>query len=157
MHGLRCTFRGPHQLIFTQMNKRTVLGLLASKLFSPRLHPPTLSGGSWGAPRPVWRCNLSSASQREKHFPSVLHQLRVFIDWNRLGSTTSFCPDQLPVRPSSCGSECRDTTRSEDTDQTVSQQHHPHLPHLLLSVSPDAVNTDSAGTGLRLHCRCVCC
>lgn len=71
------------------------------------------------------------------------------------GSTASFCADQLPVRPSSCGSERRDTTRSEDTDQTVSQQHHPHLPHLFLSVSPDPVDTNPAGTGLRLHCRCV--
>lgn len=76
------------------------------------------------------------------------------MDWKRFGSTAPFCPDQLPVCPSSCGSEHGDTAQSEDTDQTVGQQHHPHLPHLLLSVSPDPDDTDSAGTRLRLHCRC---
>lgn len=57
--------------------------------------------------------------------------------------------------PSCCESECWDTTWSEDKDQTVSQQHHPHLPHLFLSISHDPVGKNPVGTGLHLYCRFV--
>lgn len=116
-----------------------------------------------GCIRPLWlggalRCSRASVEMQSLlRLPvgETLPQRSPSVNWTRCGSTTSFCADQLPVRPPGRGSERRHTTRSEDPDQTVSQQHRPHLPHLFLSVSPDPVNTNSAGTGLRLYCRCV--
>lgn len=64
-----------------------------------------------------------------------------------------FFPDQLPVCPSCCGSECWDTASSEDKDQAVSQQHHSHLPCLFLPVPCLLISTHPAGAGLQLYYR----
>lgn len=55
--------------------------------------------------------------------------------------------------PSRCGPERWDSARSEDEDQAVSQQHHPHLPRLLLPISCLPASTHPAGAGLQLYCR----
>lgn len=55
--------------------------------------------------------------------------------------------------PSRCGSERWDSARSEDEDQAVSQQHHPHLPRLLLPISCLPASAHPAGAGLQLYCR----
>lgn len=64
-----------------------------------------------------------------------------------------FCADQLPVCPSCCGSECRDPAGPEDEDQAVSQQYHPHLPHLFLPIPRLPVSSHPAGAGLQLYHR----
>ena len=64
-----------------------------------------------------------------------------------------FSADQLPVRPSSGGPERRNAARSEGEDQTVGQQHHPHLPRLLLALPHLPAGAHAAGAGLQLHSR----
>lgn len=64
-----------------------------------------------------------------------------------------FHPDQLLVCPSCCGSERWDTAGSEDEDQAVSQQHHPHLPRLFLPLPRLPVSTHPAGAGLHIYRR----
>lgn len=59
--------------------------------------------------------------------------------------------DQLPVCPPCCGPQRRDSARAEGKDQAVSEQHHTHLPRVLLPIPCLPVSTHPSGAGLQLH------
>lgn len=61
--------------------------------------------------------------------------------------------DQLPLCPPCGGSERRDTAGSEDKNQAVGEQHHSHLPRVLLPLSHLPVSAHRAGAGLQLYRR----
>lgn len=55
--------------------------------------------------------------------------------------------------PASGGPERGNAAGSEDEDQAVSQQHHPHLPRLLLALPRLPAGAHAAGGGMQLHRR----
>lgn len=107
---------------------------------------------SWEYPINVYRFSVGFV------FPlailSVWVTTKVFLlshtfDGTYLQRVFSF-PDQLPARPSCCGSEHRDATRPEAEDPTASEQHHPHLPRVFLAIPHLPVSADSAGARLQV-------